>query len=86
MQMLNANMTYYGLMFVPGVGDPPPPSGLAGGDLGDRLQDDLRGRGFQPQAAPAGGAGGPGLPQAPLQHRPVDMMTSRRVDHQLSLV
>ena len=57
---------------VSGVWDPHSPSGLAGGDIGDSLQDDLRWRGIQPQVAQAGCPGSPGLPHTVLQHCQVD--------------
>lgn len=58
--------------FTSGMWDSPPPSGLAGGDVGDSLQDDVRRCGIQPQAAQAGCPGGPGLPHTLLQHCQVD--------------
>lgn len=59
-------------VWMAGMWDPSPPSGLAGGDIGDRLQDDVRRRRIQPQAAPTGRPGGSGLPHTFLQHCPVD--------------
>lgn len=57
---------------VSGMWDTHPPSRLAGGDIGDSLQDDLCRRGIQPQASQAGRPGGPGLPHTFLQYRQVD--------------
>lgn len=59
-------------VWMTGMWDPSPPSGLAGGDIGDRLQDDVRRRGIQPQAPPTGRPGGSGLPHTFLPHRSVD--------------
>ena len=56
-----------------GLWDPHPPSGLAGGDADNRLQDDLCRSGIQPQAAETGCPGGPGLPHTFLQPRQVQL-------------
>lgn len=55
-------------VYIIGMWDPIPPSGLAGGDAGDRLQDDLPGCGVKPQAAQGGCEGGAGLHQTLLLH------------------
>lgn len=57
-----------------GLRDPAPSSGLAGGDAGDGVQDDVCRGGIKPQAASTSCPGAAGLPDSLLHHHQVDLI------------